>query len=159
MASLAAALREYGSSSDDDSSENGDSHLEPINTAALVDQKLLVPVLAAPDVLPNVGYINYDLEIDVDFILFSKLQEQLDPLRHIDPSSKELMYNPKVDELFAPTLGPECPFKTGQQRAHRNTLAGYVEPAHLSEFQFEAQRKTFVSFGKILTCCIKHFKE
>ena len=59
------------------------------------------------------------------------------------------MYNPKVDELFAPTLGPDCPFKSGQQKAHRNTLAGYVEPAHLSEFQFEAQRKTFVSFGKI----------
>ena len=73
----------------------------------------------------------------------------MDPLRHIDPLSKELMYNPKVDELFAPTLGPDCPFKSGQQKAHRNTLAGYVEPAHLSEFQFEAQRKTFVSFGKI----------
>lgn len=57
------------------------------------------------------------------------------------------MYNPKADELFAPTLGPECPFKTGQQKAHRNTLAGFVEPAHLSEFQFEAQRKTFTSFG------------
>lgn len=73
-------------------------------------------------------------------------------MRHIDPSSKELLYNPKAEELFAPTLGPDCPFKTGQQRAHRNTVAGFVEPAHLSEFQFEAQRKTFTSFGKNMFC-------
>lgn len=65
----------------------------------------------------------------------------------MDPTSKELLYNPKAEELYAPTLGPDCPFKTGQQRAHRNTVAGFVEPAHLSEFQFEAQRKTFTSFG------------
>ncbi|KAI9563186.1 hypothetical protein GHT06_010644 [Daphnia sinensis] len=127
MASV-AALREYGSS-DDDSGSGEDSHLNPINTTELINQKLIVPVSAAPDVLPN---------------------EELDPLRHIDPSSKELLYNPKAEELFAPTLGPDCPFKTGQQRAHRNTVAGFVEPAHLSEFQFEAQRKTFTSFGYAL---------
>ncbi|KAK4026056.1 pre-mRNA-processing factor 17 [Daphnia magna] len=127
MASV-AALREYGSS-DDDSGSGEDSHLNPINTTELINQKLIVPVTAAPDVLPN---------------------EELDPLRHVDPSSKELLYNPKAEELFAPTLGPDCPFKTGQQRAHRNTVAGFVEPAHLSEFQFEAQRKTFTSFGYAL---------
>ena len=54
MAALAAALRDYGSSSSDDDSDN--NHLEPINTTALVDQKLLVPVQSAPDVLPNVGF-------------------------------------------------------------------------------------------------------
>ena len=74
----------------------------------------------------------------------------MDPLRHVDPSAKELMYNPKAEELFAPTLGPEYPFKSQQQMAHRNTLAGYVEDAHLSEFQFETQRKTFTSFGYAL---------
>lgn len=78
----------------------------------------------------------------------------MDSLRHVDPTSKELLYNPKAEELFAPTLGPECPFKSGQQKAHRNTLAGYVEPAHMSEFQFEAQRKTFTSFGKLVKSSI-----
>lgn len=73
-------------------------------------------------------------------------------MRHVDPTSKELLYNPKAEELYAPTLGPDCPFKTGQQRAHRNTVAGFVEPAHLSEFQFEAQRKTFTSFGLYIYC-------
>lgn len=51
MASV-AALREYGSSDDD--SENGEeSLLKPINTEELVNQKLAVSIVAAPDVLPN----------------------------------------------------------------------------------------------------------
>ena len=51
MASV-AALRDYGSS-DDDSGSGEDSHLNPINTAELVNQKLVVSLVAAPDVLPN----------------------------------------------------------------------------------------------------------
>lgn len=51
MASV-AALREYGSS-DDDSGSGEDSHLNLIDTTELVNQKLIVPVSAAPDVLPN----------------------------------------------------------------------------------------------------------
>jgi hypothetical protein len=51
MASV-AALRDYGSS-DDDSGSGEDSHLNPINTTELINQKLVVSVVAAPDVLPN----------------------------------------------------------------------------------------------------------
>ena len=29
----------------------------------------------------------------------------------------------------------------------QNTLAGYVEPAHVNNFQFELERKTFHSYG------------
>lgn len=47
-------------------------------------------------------------------------------------------------------LGPINPFKTAQMQAERNTLSGYVEPAHMSEFQFENQRRTFNSFGYAL---------
>ncbi|KAK9875071.1 hypothetical protein WA026_005869 [Henosepilachna vigintioctopunctata] len=60
------------------------------------------------------------------------------------------MYNPKFEELFAPTLGPHNPFKTQQQEATRNMLSGYIEPAHVSSFQFENQRRTFSSFGYAL---------
>jgi len=128
------ALRAYGSSSDSDSDKGEDSEfsnhlLAPLNKDELVNKNLAVAIAAAPDVIPN---------------------EALDPLRHIDPTSEELKYNPKADELFAPTLGPECINRSNQQKAKRNTLAGYVEPAHLSEFQFEAQRKTFASFGYAL---------
>ena len=65
-----------------------------------------------------------------------------------DPKSKEIMYNPKFEELYAPEVGPENPFRTNQQKAVKNTLAGYVEKAHVNEFQFENQRRTFTSYGK-----------
>ena len=67
--------------------------------------------------------------------------------RHIDSTCKEVMHNPKYEELFAPDLGPENPFRTQQQRAAKNMLSGYVEAAHISEFQFENQRRTFTSYG------------
>ena len=147
------ALRAYGSSSDSDSDKGEDSEfsnhlLAPLNKDELVNKNLAVAIAAAPDVIPNVRY-SYSrlLSYFTNYPLYLT-QEALDPLRHIDPTSEELKYNPKADELFAPTLGPECINRSNQQKAKRNTLAGYVEPAHLSEFQFEAQRKTFASFGK-----------
>lgn len=69
-------------------------------------------------------------------------------VQHIDSTTKELAFNPKFHELFAPEVGPENPFKTEQQKAPKNTLSGYVEKAHISEFQFENQRRTFASYGK-----------
>lgn len=58
MASV-AALREYGSSDDD--SENGeDPHLNPINKDELINQNLVVSIVAAPDVLPNVNSISLE---------------------------------------------------------------------------------------------------
>lgn len=43
--------------------------------------------------------------------------------------------------------GPANPNLTTQQRAQRNTLAGFVEKAHISEFNFENQRRTFHTYG------------
>lgn len=73
-----------------------------------------------------------------------------DVSRVIDPITKELAYNPKYDEMYAPVQGPENPFLTNQQRAPRNTLSGYVEKAHVSEFNFENQRRTFHTYGYAL---------
>jgi len=86
------------------------------------------------------------------------VQKSLDPLRHIDPKTKELAYNPKFEELFAPIIGPVDPHKTNQQKAQRNILSGYVEKAHLNEFEFENQRRTFTSYGKTTHKTI-HFGE
>ena len=79
------------------------------------------------------------------------------------------MYNPTVDQLFAPEVnclqsaatldlmhdlsgtvqvGPANPFKTRQQLATKNMLSGYVEPAHFDHFQFENQRRTFHTYGR-----------
>ena len=57
-----------------------------------------------------------------------------------------MKYNYKYEELYAPDVGPHNPFKTQQQNATKNHLAGYVENAHVNEFQFETQRRTFHSF-------------
>ena len=65
--------------------------------------------------------------------------ETMDDRRHLDPMTKELAYNPKFDELFAPVAGPVNPNKTQQESAVKNTLAGYVEPAHVNHFQFELE--------------------
>jgi len=35
--------------------------------------------------------------------------------------------------------------------APRNMLSGYAEPAHINDFMFEQQRRTFVTYGKSLT--------
>lgn len=47
-------------------------------------------------------------------------------------------------------VGPENPFKSQQLQSERNMLSGYIEPAYISEFQFENQRRTFNSFGYAL---------
>lgn len=79
---------------------------------------------------------------------FFLLQSAVESLRHIDSTTKEVMFNPKYEELFAPEIGPENPFQTRQQRAHKNMLSGFVEQTHINDFQFENQRRTFNSYGK-----------
>lgn len=83
-------------------------------------------------------------------LLYCFWQGSSDVARVIDPTSKELTYNPRYEELFAPVQGPENPFLTDQQRAPRNTLSGYVEKAHISAFNFENQRRTFHTYGYAL---------
>lgn len=34
--------------------------------------------------------------------------------------------------------------------APRNMLSGYAEPAHLNDFMFEQQRRTFSTYGKLV---------
>lgn len=78
------------------------------------------------------------------------MQGQSDVSRVVDPTSKELAYNPKYEELYAPVQGPDNPYLTTQQRAQRNTLSGFVEKAHISAFNFENQRRTFHTYGYAL---------
>lgn len=74
----------------------------------------------------------------------------MEPLKFTDISTNEITRNLKYEELFAPELGPENPFLTQQQRAKKNMISGFVEKAHISDFQFENQRRTFTSYGKLL---------
>ncbi|KAG5846500.1 hypothetical protein ANANG_G00115630 [Anguilla anguilla] len=69
---------------------------------------------------------------------------------HLDPSLKEVTFNPTYETMFAPEFGPVNPFKTQQMAAPRNMLSGYAEAAHVNDFMFEQQRRTFSTFGYAL---------
>ncbi|XP_065081904.1 pre-mRNA-processing factor 17 [Ochlerotatus camptorhynchus] len=104
------------------------AHLKPITDSSMSVAKSL-QVCAAPVVVPT---------------------DQTEVSRMIAPSVTELNYNPRYEELFAPVAGPVNPFLTEQMRAQKNTLTGFVEKAHISDFQFDNQRKTFHSYGYAL---------
>ena len=135
------SLQDYGSDSssgeEEEKEDKGNSkkarkeaevqenlHLKPVASSAMADK--MMSLSAAPAVQPN---------------------ETMDKRLHLDPTSKEIKYNPKYEELFAPVVGPSNPFKSQQEAAHKNMLTGFVEPAHINDFQFELQRRTFHSYG------------
>lgn len=119
------SLQSYASGSETESeTENLDerAHLKPIANMEYSFSKNLT-VASCPIVVPT-GSANVE--------------------RAVNPSDKELLYNPKYEELFTPVQGPSNPFLTDQQNdRHRNTLTGFVEEAHINDFQFENQRRTF----------------
>ncbi|XP_050727011.1 pre-mRNA-processing factor 17-like [Eriocheir sinensis] len=122
MSSL-LTLRGYGSDSDLDDTDDLVQHLKPIESGHTIGQDLQIVV--SPEVTST---------------------KELDDRQHIDPDQKELMYNPKFDELYAPVLGPEA-VHSKYHEVDRNTLAGYVETAHFNDFEFESQRRTFTTYG------------
>lgn len=132
-ANMAAMLSicEYASSDDDDDATKNEeiqgnfTRLPPTTQSVVAIQKKY-QLNAAPEVA---------------------VKESVCGVKPIDPTSKELLFNPKFENLFAPVVGPENPFRTQQQKAVKNTLAGYVEPAHVNDFHFESQRLTFNSYG------------
>jgi len=132
LGSLASGY-DSASSSDDSDNEKEDSNRKEERLLHLKDNAkftgksnvLDFSVVAAPQVTLNAA---------------------MDSRRHLDPTAAEVKYNPKYEELYAPEVGPSNPFLTQQQAAKKNHLAGYVEPAHVNEFQFETQRRTFHSF-------------
>ncbi|XP_049869832.1 pre-mRNA-processing factor 17 [Pectinophora gossypiella] len=127
-------LFNYGSSSEDEGDNDSEAtkqhsnealltHLKPVDPSLSLVKKM--EICAAPVVMPTNN----------------------DDTRVLIPNNQELTHNPKYEELFAPTYGPENPFQTQQMKASRNMLSGYVEKAHISDFQFENQRRTFTSYG------------
>ncbi|CAG0923160.1 unnamed protein product [Notodromas monacha] len=122
------SLRSYGNDSDEDASPpppiaDVAGHLRPLPE---IVASTSMAIVAAPDVVPNCS---------------------LDSRELVDPKTKELKFNPKLEDLYAPVVGPSNPFKTKQQLATKNVLAGFAEPAHVDHFQFESERRTFNSFG------------
>ncbi|KAF4099957.1 hypothetical protein G5714_020083 [Onychostoma macrolepis] len=137
MAAAAASLVSYGSDSDSENeSESGTSpqkvdpdalaHLQPLKSGSITTIAVLN---AAPEVA-----VKEDVETGV----------------HLDPALKEVTYNPTFETMFAPEFGPANPFRSQQMAAPRNMLSGFAEPAHVNDFMFEQQRRTFSTFGYAL---------
>ncbi len=53
-----------------------------------------------------------------------------------------------ISGLISLQFGPANPFRSQQMAAPRNMLSGFAEPAHVNDFMFEQQRRTFSTFGE-----------
>ncbi|XP_056103146.1 pre-mRNA-processing factor 17 [Rhinichthys klamathensis goyatoka] len=137
MAATESGLVSYGSDSDSENESESrispqkvepDSiaHLQPLKSDSIMTLALLN---SAPEVA-----VKEDVETGV----------------HLDPALKEVTYNPTFETMFAPEFGPVNPFRSQQMAAPRNMLSGYAEPAHVNDFMFEQQRRTFSTFGYAL---------
>ncbi|TRY86749.1 hypothetical protein DNTS_004239 [Danionella cerebrum] len=137
MAAPAISLVSYGSDSDSENeaetrnnSEKDDPdsmvHLQPLKSGGITT---LAVLNSAPEVA-----VKEDVETGI----------------HLDPALKEVTYNPMYETMFAPEFGPTNPFRSEQMAAPRNMLSGYAEPAHVNDFMFEQQRRTFSTFGYAL---------
>uniref|UniRef100_A0A183BLG6 Pre-mRNA-processing factor 17 n=1 Tax=Globodera pallida TaxID=36090 RepID=A0A183BLG6_GLOPA len=74
-------------------------------------------------------------------------QRTIQQVAVVDPKTKELYHNPRFEELFQPESGPHNPFKSVHQRAPKNTLAGFVEPAHFNAFHFDRSLRSYDTLG------------
>lgn len=104
-----------GSSSDDESPEQ--------LTKVDITSKLST-VQAAP-------YVDESLVIDY------RLKNEFIPV--IDPhKTKELAFNAKYDDLYAPEYGPQHPDKPQE---HKNFVTGHIESTNINDVVFELERR------------------
>ncbi|XP_067841129.1 pre-mRNA-processing factor 17 [Heptranchias perlo] len=144
--SAIAALASYGSGSESGNDSDGEcgevasedavAHLHPLDPGKSVSRLHdSLALNSAPEVA-----VKEDVETGV----------------HLDPLLKEVMFNPSYETMFAPEFGPVNPFRTQQMAAPRNMLSGYAEPAHINDFMFEQQRRTFHTYGYALDPTVDH---
>ncbi|VDM58037.1 unnamed protein product [Angiostrongylus costaricensis] len=65
----------------------------------------------------------------------------------VDPRTKELKTNATYEQLFQSEVGPTNPFKSDNQKAQKNVLTGFVEPAHINDFHFTRELRSFDTLG------------
>lgn len=135
MAAIEALANAYGDDSDSEGNESPEEETTADHTAHLNS---------------NVSISQLQSKVQVKSAPVVTAKEAVGVIRQVDPTTKEVTYNPRYEEMFSPEVGPSNPFKTRQQSAPKNALAGYVEPAHMSDFTFETQRRTFTSYGYAL---------
>ena len=134
-------LKEYTSSDEED---DNTATRDPVVLQAPACSSTLT--LASDDVPGTLPEINLPLVNSAPDISPTTILAKSDTF-FLPPGSKKVMFNPTYEQMYAPVLGPENPFKSENQKAPKNTPGGYIEPAHVQDFDFESQRLTFDSFG------------
>ncbi|EQB78433.1 pre-mRNA-processing factor 17-like protein [Camelus ferus] len=134
-AAIAALAASYGSGSGSESDSDSEG-----GRCSLPAADSLMHLTKSPSAKPS-------LAVAVDSAPEVAVKEDLETGVHLDPAVKEVQYNPTYETMFAPEFGPENPFRTQQMAAPRNMLSGYAEPAHINDFMFEQQRRTFATYG------------
>uniref|UniRef100_G3PCI3 Pre-mRNA-processing factor 17 n=1 Tax=Gasterosteus aculeatus aculeatus TaxID=481459 RepID=G3PCI3_GASAC len=140
MSAATACLVSYGSDSDSDNESTSKTGVVNVDATDPDATAHLKPLKSVPTM--SVAVLNSAPEVAV--------KEAVETGTHLDPSLKEVTYNPTFETMFAPEFGPVNPFKSQQMAAPRNMLSGYAEPAHLNDFMFEQQRRTFSTYGYAL---------
>lgn len=148
MASSLGLLQEYGSDDDAASPKSPSDEHNSEQKASNAQNK---------NEQEADNYNKENFKFDPSLSIVSKISVDAAPLvlysnehdepRFIDENTKELTYNPRYEELWAPKYGPDNPKISDFHKASKNTLAGYVEQASVSEFQFENQRRQFINYG------------
>uniref|UniRef100_A0A8D3DXE0 Pre-mRNA-processing factor 17 n=1 Tax=Scophthalmus maximus TaxID=52904 RepID=A0A8D3DXE0_SCOMX len=140
MSAAISSLVSYGSDSDSENESESKTGAERVDQVDPDATAHLKPLQAGQTM--TLAVLNSAPEVAV--------KEAVETGTHLDPSLKEVTFNPTYETLFAPEFGPLNPFKSQQMAAPRNMLSGYAEPAHLNDFMFEQQRRTFSTFGYAL---------
>ncbi|KAF4804737.1 Pre-mRNA-processing factor 17 [Turdus rufiventris] len=141
MSAAIAALASYGGSDSEPDSEPETEGGSQRSAAVLASRDAMLHLRAPPAAPPA---------LPVDAAPEVAVKEDVETGVHLDPAIKEVQYNPTYETMFAPEFGPENPFRTQQMAAPRNMLSGYAEPAHINDFMFEQQRRTFATYGYAL---------
>lgn len=130
-------LKAYASSSDGEETNSPCTDTHPVVTQAPPESDDTLPAL--PEV--TLPLVNSAPEISV-----TTIQAKTDTF-FVPSDSRTVMYNPTYDQMYAPVLGPENPYRSEYQKGVKNSFGGYYEPAHVQEFDFEMQRRTFMQYG------------
>ncbi|VDN29893.1 unnamed protein product [Cylicostephanus goldi] len=64
-----------------------------------------------------------------------------------EPEKPLTIENCKSLALPSLSAGPSNPFKSENQKAPKNTLTGFVEPAHINDFHFTRELRSFDTLG------------
>lgn len=138
---MSLGLVQYDSDSSEDEKQNKEIQTSKSNqssnqSASLSSSSKPKELMPKLDLCPII-----DESLIVDYKRKNERQKEID-LR----KDKMIYYNPKYDDLFAPTFGPI--FDDEEDKSFKNFLTGHIEDAHINDVQFEEQRKAFHNKGR-----------